>query len=140
MSANGTDACRAENCVRKESWCWCWCWCAIVYHYVVAAVAAAVYLLPVLLPVASTACHCRRVQPNRQSVVSCHSSIETAFARTHYSLLKATYTVHSTAREVTGQSHHSTHPPHNNASTYDTVQCTAIGPAASQRPAEHASL
>ena len=73
MSANGTDACRAENCVRKESWCWCWC--AIVYHYVVAAVAAAVYLLPVLLPTVSTACHCCRVQPNRQSVVSCQLSL-----------------------------------------------------------------
>ena len=81
---------------------------------------------------------------NQLSVVSCHSSIETAFARTHYSLLKATYTAHSAAREVTAQSHHSTsqhtHTPHSNASTYDTVQCTAIGPPASQRPAEHASL
>ena len=82
MSANGTDACRAENCVRKESWCWCWC--AIVYHYVVAAVAAAVYLLPVLLATVSTACHCCRVQPNRQSVVTRQLRPPSLAHTTHY--------------------------------------------------------
>lgn len=110
-------------------------------------------MLLLLLPLLCICCQCCCPLPvllvtavefnpivNQLSVVSCHSSIETAFARTHYSLLKATYTVHSTAREVTGQSHHSTHTPHSNASTYDTVQCTAMGPPASQRPAEHASL
>jgi apolipoprotein N-acyltransferase len=88
MSANGTDACRAENCVRKESWCWCWC--AIVYHYVVAAVAAAVYLLPVLLPVAYCQ-YCVSLLSSRQSSISCLLSVVTRQLRppslahtTHY--------------------------------------------------------